>query len=141
MTSFTTAFVTGATGLLGNNLVRELVQRGHRVKALARSLSKAREQLGGLDIDLVEGDLTDVPAFKAALAGVDVLFHTAAFFRDSYKGGRHWDELYRVNVNGTEDLLSGLFSWSPQAGAHVDCRRARRPARLGDRRDDGSRSR
>jgi dihydroflavonol-4-reductase len=109
MATFTTAFVTGATGLLGNNLVRALVGRGHRVKALVRSRAKAREQLSGLPVEVVEGDLNDLSSFKEALRGTDVLFHTAAFFRDSYKGGRHWDELFRVNVKGTEALLQAAY--------------------------------
>jgi dihydroflavonol-4-reductase len=109
MSSFQSALVTGATGLLGNNLVRALAARGHRVKALARSLAKAKEQFAGLDVEIVEGDMNDVSAFNEALRGVDVLFHTAAFFRDSYKGGRHWDELYRVNVTGTEALLKAAY--------------------------------
>lgn len=105
MQASSTAFVTGATGLLGNNLVRQLLAEGFRVKALARSRDKAKRQFDGLDIEIVQGDMLDVPAFAAALAGVDVVFHTAAYFRDSYKGGRHWDTLYRSNVEGTGALL------------------------------------
>ena len=119
MTPFSTAFVTGATGLLGNNLVRALVERGHRVKALARSQRKARELLGGLDVEVVEGDMKDVATFKQALGGVDVLFHTAAFFRDSYKGGRHWDELFRVNVTGTEALLEAAYGKGVRRMVHT----------------------
>jgi dihydroflavonol-4-reductase len=109
MSTFTQAFVTGATGLLGNNLVRLLAERGYRVKALARSMAKGRAQFGGLDVEIIEGDMNDVASFKEALRGVDVLFHTAAFFRDSYKGGRHWDELFRVNVKCTEALLAAAY--------------------------------
>jgi nucleoside-diphosphate-sugar epimerase len=110
MPTFTNAFVTGATGLLGNNVVRALAEREHPVKALVRSQAKARDQFAGLDVEIVEGDMNDVSSFKDALRGVDVLFHTAAFFRDSYKGGRHWDELYRVNVTGTEALLKAAHA-------------------------------
>ena len=39
-----TVFVTGATGLLGNNLVRQLIAEGYHVKALVRSLQKANKQ-------------------------------------------------------------------------------------------------
>ena len=38
-----------------------------------------------------------------------MLFHTAAYFRDSYTGGRHWNELYRVNVKGTQALLNAAY--------------------------------
>jgi dihydroflavonol-4-reductase len=119
MTPFTTAFVTGATGLLGNNLVRALVDSGHRVKALARSAAKAKEQFGGLDVEIVEGDMKDISSFKEALRGVDALFHTAAFFRDSYKGGRHWDELFRVNVKGTEALLDAAYEMGVRRMVHT----------------------
>ena len=62
------AFVTGATGLLGNNLVRALAERGHRVEALVRSRAKAGEQFAGLEVQVVEGDMNDMSSFKEALA-------------------------------------------------------------------------
>jgi dihydroflavonol-4-reductase len=104
------AFVTGSTGLLGNNLVRELVGRGVEVRALARSAEKARKQFAGLDVEVVEGDVRRVTGFATSLRGVDVVFHTAAYFRDSYKGGSHARELNRINVDGTADLLSHSYS-------------------------------
>jgi dihydroflavonol-4-reductase len=119
MNPFTTAFVTGSTGLLGNNLVRALAERGHRVKALARSQAKAREQFGALDVEIVEGEMNDISTFKEALRGVDVLFHTAAFFSDSFKGGRHWDALYRVNVKGTEALLDAAYELGVRRMVHT----------------------
>lgn len=100
-----TVFVTGATGLLGNSLVRELLACGCQVKALVRSKAKG-QLLGSLPgVELVMGDMADVDAFAAQLSGCDTLFHTAAFFRDNYKGGNHWRMLERINVNGTERLL------------------------------------
>ncbi|MFP2926817.1 NAD-dependent epimerase/dehydratase family protein [Pyxidicoccus sp. 3LG] len=99
------AFVTGSTGLLGNNLVRALVARGHRVKALARSPAKAREVLGGLaGVEVVRGDMEDVKGFEDALAGCDVVFHTAAYFREYYAPGDHWPRLHAINVKGTVEL-------------------------------------
>lgn len=99
------AFVTGSTGLLGNNLVRELLRQGVRVKGLARSKDKARQQFADLPVDIVEGDMTDVAGFADALQGCDALFHTAAHFRDCYKGGRHAERLQATNVEGTAALL------------------------------------
>lgn len=109
-----TAFVTGATGLLGNHVVRHLMEHGFRVKALARSKSRAAAQFAGLPIEIVIGDITNVSGFSSHLQGVEILFHTAAYFRDSFKGGSHRDELFRVNVDGTRDLLSHAYS----AGVH-----------------------
>lgn len=100
------AFVTGATGLLGNNLTRALLERGVHVKALVRDLEKGQRQFGALPgLELVQGDMMRVQDFESALKGVDVLFHTAAYFRDSFKGGEHWAKLKRVNVDGTRELL------------------------------------
>jgi dihydroflavonol-4-reductase len=50
-----------------------------------------------------------VAGFAAALEGVGTLFHTAAHFRDSYKGGSHWQQLYRTNVEGTKELMSFAY--------------------------------
>ncbi|MGE8337900.1 SDR family oxidoreductase [Pseudomonas laurylsulfatiphila] len=104
------AFVTGATGLLGNNLVRELVARGYAVKALVRSRAKGEQQFNNLPgVELVVGDMADVDAFAASLQGCDTVFHTAAFFRDNYKGGSHWKELEKINVSGTRHLLNQAY--------------------------------
>ena len=120
MATITSAFVTGATGLLGNNLVRLLAERGVRTTALVRSRTKAERQFSGLAVEIVEGDITDVSSFQSALRGVDVLFHTAAYFRDSYKGGgRHWDMLYRVNVKGTEELLAAAYDVGVRRVVHT----------------------
>jgi dihydroflavonol-4-reductase len=100
------AFVTGSTGLLGSNLVRELVDQGYQVKALVRSMDKAKALLGALpQVQFVKGDLQNIPAFAAELQGCDVLFHTAAYFRESYGSGHHWPMLQRLNIDATLELL------------------------------------
>lgn len=68
-------FVTGATGLLGNNLVRELVARGYTVKGLVRSKAKGEQQFNNLPgVELVVGDMAKVDAFSASLQGCDTVF-------------------------------------------------------------------
>jgi dihydroflavonol-4-reductase len=106
------AFVTGATGLLGNNLVRALIARGVRVKALARSRDKAQRQFAGTDLEIISGDMADVAAFAPALGGVDVLFHTAAYFRETFTAGGsgHVAALRRINVEGTAALLAAAHA-------------------------------
>lgn len=106
---FERAFVTGATGLLGSNLVRKLVARGIQVTTLARSVDRARQLLRGLPVDIIEGDLGNVPAFARALAGNQVLFHAAGCYRASYLGGNHWEELYKTNVEGSEYLYKHAY--------------------------------
>ncbi|NPD16703.1 SDR family oxidoreductase [Xinfangfangia sp. D13-10-4-6] len=106
-----TVFVTGATGLLGNNLVRLLLERGVKVRALARSRSKAVAQFGQIGgLEIIEGDMQDVAQFAPALAGCDVVFHTAAYFRESYGGGKHWAMLKRINVDATGELIAAAHA-------------------------------
>lgn len=81
------ALVTGSTGLLGNNLVRTLPDAGHEVWALARSKEKARRELGGAAVQVVVGDIRNVADFAYDLRGIDVIFHTAAYFREYYLRG------------------------------------------------------
>jgi dihydroflavonol-4-reductase len=104
------AFVTGATGLLGNNLVKTLLERGVRVKGLARDRAKADRQFAGWPVNIVLGDMEDIDGFAPALEGCDVLFHTAAHFRDSYKGGSHWSKLQSINVDASIKLVQAAHS-------------------------------
>ena len=101
-------FVTGATGLLGNNLVRALRAEGHSVRALVRSKEKAQRQLEGTGTELVVGDMENVPGFASALGGVDAVFHTAAYFREYYGAGDHWPKLEAINVLTVRQAIDRL---------------------------------
>jgi dihydroflavonol-4-reductase len=68
--------VTGATGHIGNVLVRKLLSQGHRVRALVMPADDHRP-LEGLDAEIVHGDVRHLPSLKAAFAGADVVFHLA----------------------------------------------------------------
>lgn len=98
------AFVTGSTGLLGSNLVALVTTQGYAVKALARSPEKASRFLQP-DVEIIKGDMENVSGFAAELAGCDVLFHTAAYFREFFGHGDHWTKLERINVKATIELL------------------------------------
>ncbi len=65
-------FVTGATGFIGSNLVRELLARKHRVKALVRPGSDQRG-LADVDVELVTGDLSDTAIAPARNGRVRVV--------------------------------------------------------------------
>lgn len=120
-----TAFVTGATGLLGNNLVRLLLAQGLRVKALARSREKAQRQFSTLKgaerqrLEIVEGDMAHVADFASTLVDCEVLFHTAAYFRESYGGGKHWAALQRINVDATVELLETAYAAGVRRFVHT----------------------
>lgn len=98
---FETATVTGATGHLGNVLVRELLRRGKRVRALVEPGDEARA-LAGLDVELVRGDVLRPGTLPAAFAGTEVLFHLAGVVSISSLD----IELVRtVNVDGTRNVV------------------------------------
>src|SRR5262249_29885890 len=105
--------------LLGNNLVRLLVSKGVKVRALARSAGKAQKQFEGVPVEIVQGDLDNIPGFAPSLDGVDVVFHAAAFFRDNYKGGTHSEELHRINVTGTAKLLEFAYAAGVRRFVHT----------------------
>ncbi|MCU0511477.1 MAG: NAD-dependent epimerase/dehydratase family protein [Anaerolineae bacterium] len=99
------AFVTGGTGLLGSNVVSLLLAQGHEVLVLARSAAKAAQLLPA-GVTVLTGDMADVPAFAHHLAGVDVVFHTAAYFREYFSTGDHRARLEQINVQATMQLLN-----------------------------------
>lgn len=114
------AFVTGSTGLLGNNLVRGLLEHGHEVKALVRSRDKASKLFEDLPIEYVVGDMENVSGFAGELAGIDVLFHTAAYFREYYQPGEdHWGKLKRINIDGTIDILKAADAAGVKTAVYV----------------------
>lgn len=94
--------VTGGTGFVGANLVRELLKDGHGVRVLVRP-SSDRSALEGCDIEFVEGDLLDPPSLRRATAGTRVVYHVAADYR---LWARDPEALYRTNVDGTRHILA-----------------------------------
>ena len=75
------ALVSGATGFLGGKLAAMLVQRGYRVRALARPSSDL-SRLAGLGVEIVIGDVSDRASLERAAAGQRVVFHTAGKVTD-----------------------------------------------------------
>jgi dihydroflavonol-4-reductase len=93
--------VTGATGFVGSAVVRRLLREGHQVRVLVRANSD-RSNLRDLDVQVVEGDLTQPVSLQRACDDCDALFHVAADYR-------LWApkpaQLYQTNVDGTRSLL------------------------------------
>ncbi len=95
------AFVTGATGFVGSSLVRLLLKDGFEVGALVRKNSNL-ENLKGLNIKKIEGDLRDRYSLEKALLGYDYLFHVAADYRLWVPNPK---EIYNNNVQGTKNIM------------------------------------
>jgi dihydroflavonol-4-reductase len=103
--------VTGANGHLGNNLCRQLVARGERVRAMIRA-SADPAPLAGVDVEIVRGDIMDPAATAAAVAGCGRVYHTAAgFLMWAHDPER---DIIRPSVDGTRHVLEAA------AGAGVE---------------------
>ena len=96
--------VTGATGHIGANLVRQLIDRGFEVVALIHKTSRALEEL---DVTRVHGDLADLQSLCRAFRGADQVYHLAAFI--SIQTGDN-EKLERVNIEGTRNVLQACQS-------------------------------
>src|SRR5438046_997000 len=94
--------VTGATGLLGNNIVRQLVEAGESVRVLARGSSDSRP-LEGLPIERAAGDVRDAAAVAQACRGVSIVIHSAGHV---HLGWRQLDQHRAINVEGTRNVAA-----------------------------------
>lgn len=92
--------ITGATGHIGNVLIRELIERRQIVRALVLPNDNCRP-LTGLEIEIVRGDVTDLKSLESAFVGADIVFHLAGIvtIMPSMK-----KILERVNVGGVRSV-------------------------------------
>lgn len=106
--------ITGATGFIGSNLVRVLLEHGLSVRVLIEP-GVATQNLNGLDVEHVQGDLRDPEALIGAVRGCDTVYHLGAIFD-------YWlsvpAEMYRVNVEGTVYLLRAARAAGVQRFVH-----------------------
>jgi len=97
--------VIGATGHLGNVLVRSLLQNGEKVRAVVLP-NDDLAPIKGLDVEVVRGDITDLPSINEALKGANVVYHLASAVNIS-SGKRAL--LEEINVEGTKNVLSAAL--------------------------------
>jgi uncharacterized protein YbjT (DUF2867 family) len=83
--------VTGATGALGRDLVKQLLDRGHRVRALSRK--------AGTGDGWVQGDLASGAGLEKAVMGIDAIIHAGS-------ATTQWSKLHATDVVGTRRLLA-----------------------------------
>jgi nucleoside-diphosphate-sugar epimerase len=92
--------VTGGAGFIGSHLVRALLEQGAEVRVLDNYSSGRRENLEGLALEIMEGDLRDIALVTEAVRDVNIIFHEAAFVSvpESMDKPR---ECFDVNMTGT----------------------------------------
>lgn len=107
--------VTGATGHIGNVLVRELLAHGQYVRTLAPPFENLRS-LAGLDVEHLTGDLRDPDSLIRAFSGASVVCHLAGLISIL---PRRTDALYAVNVLGTRNVVQACLDCGVQRMVYV----------------------
>ena len=94
--------VTGASGFIGQHLVRRLIKQGNRVSCLVRATS-CTDELKSTGAQLVSGDVTDCASIERALASsqAEVVFHLAGLTK-----ALRTDDFLRVNAGGAESVAA-----------------------------------
>ena len=94
--------ITGATGHLGNVLVRKLLHQNKKVRVVILP-GEDTASLEGLEVQKVEGDIRDPDSLRRAFQGADMVFHCAGVI--SILPGQN-QQLYQVNVLGTRNVVN-----------------------------------
>jgi uncharacterized protein YbjT (DUF2867 family) len=92
--------VTGGTGFIGRNLLRSLVKTGKKVRVLLRPSRYSPNFPLGIPVEVAVSSFSDSRSLRAALKGVDVIFHLAGAERKGLKG-----DLNQIDVEGTANLV------------------------------------
>ena len=95
-------FLTGATGLVGSSILKELLHSGYACKAMYR-----RQQPRQPGVEWFQGDLLEPATFESSLAGVDTVIHAGALV--SYSGLDR-DMVFKTNYLATRDLVNAALS-------------------------------
>ncbi len=98
-------FVTGATGFIGNNLVKALIENGNHVHVLIRSQTN-KNHFNNKNITVFLGDLQNIEIINKAIRECEVIFHLAAYANIWAK-----DKTlpYKTNVLGTQNILEAAL--------------------------------
>lgn len=94
--------VTGATGHIGNVLVRYLINKGYEVKSLVLN-EKEKDILKDLNTEIVIGDVTKIETLVNAFEGADIVFHLAEIIEI---GSGNKKKVHDVNVNGSKNVVA-----------------------------------
>ena len=102
-----TTLVTGATGLVGNNVVRRLLEEGGAVRVLVRHGADPRPLADLHGIEVVHGDIRDPQAVARAVRGADSVVHAAAHVHIGWSG---LDVARAINVEGTRHVAQAALA-------------------------------
>jgi dihydroflavonol-4-reductase len=108
--------ITGADGVLGNNLVRELLKRNHTISVLLIDKNTVSTALIELPINLFFGNILDSESVDLAIEGQDVVIHAAA---STQLYPARSETINRVNINGTQNIIDKCLKHNVRRMIHV----------------------
>ncbi len=96
--------VTGGTGFLGSELIKQLTNKGLAVRALKRKNSKIPALISAIStVEWIEADINELSDLEDAFENVTQVYHCAAFVSLSAK---HKKKLFHVNIDGTSNIVN-----------------------------------
>jgi 3-hydroxyacyl-CoA dehydrogenase/nucleoside-diphosphate-sugar epimerase len=114
-----TVLVTGGTGFLGAYIIKELIEKGHNVRAIHRNgpmplflPADIREKT-----EWIACDIRDIVGLEDAMNGVDAVIHAAA--KVSFAGKKDRQELFSINIDGTGHLVNVALTQNVRRFLHV----------------------
>ena len=95
--------ITGASGHIGNNLCRELLNQGYQLKVLIYKFDKS---IAGIDVERINGNILDKNTVNNLIKGSDYVFHTAALISI---GTYPKKEIFDINIEGTRNVIEACL--------------------------------
>jgi len=105
--------VTGATGLLGTELIQQLSSQNKAVKALYRNTPPT---FSHPTLEWVEGDIMDIVFLEELMENIDTVYHCAGLVSFSPKD---IERLYKINVEGTANVVNACLNCGIKKLVHV----------------------
>lgn len=109
-------FLTGANGLLGHNLTRELLQRGYRITAFVPAHESVKHLPSHPSLEIRRGNLLSYEEVESAMADCDYVIHAGA--NTSVLPARH-PMIHKVNVDGTQHVINAALAHGVQKMVYV----------------------
>lgn len=111
--------VTGGTGFLGSYIIKELIEKGYRVRAIKRNTARLPFYIPKEifeKVEWTEGDILDVISLEEAMDGIDTVIHAAATVSFSKKDRK---QMYKVNVDGTTNVVNMALEKNVKRFVHI----------------------
>lgn len=105
--------VTGGSGLVGSELIIQLLEQGNKVKAI---YNRTPLTINHLNVTPVKCDILDTSELEDAMQGITQLYHCAAMVSFSAK---HKEQLFKINIEGTANVVNAALDAGVNKMVHV----------------------